>query len=512
METFLLGKTGEAGADVTAPAGNRILRVVQWALVLLAATGAISAMGAVGGCVPDTTPRPGTRAADQPKVLLITIDTLRPDYLSGLGYPLPSSPALDSLMATSTVFTRAVTPIPRTTQALASLMTGCYPKTTGVRTLFQPLRPELVTLAQIAQRSGMSTVAVVSNHVLVPRRRLDRGFDVYDWAADTRDAESTTDAAIAHLSALDAASAVLAWVHYIDPHVPYYPPVEWARAFDPGYDGRYRDHFGQEPGGIDALAYPADLPKEIAVYRNPLPAQVNAHIRRLYAADIRATDEAIRRLLDWAHRQWNGEAVIVVTSDHGESLGEQDYYFDHGDYVNEASVRVPLLFHFPKADPRHGRRDVDDLVSLIDVMPTLLDVMGLPYPAPPAPTLEGRSLVPAIDGYALPARAVFAESGKSFFPASVRRRQSFDVAGRFRSVTLDFWKLVWTPGLPDSTAFELFDLAEDPWEMMDLAGTHRAEIHRLAPLLAAWADTGNTDAPQPPRDEIERLRSLGYIR
>ena len=119
-------------------------------------------------------------------VLLVTVDTLRFDYLSANGYDRPTSPFIDSLSARGYTFTRAVTPIARTTAALASLLTGAYPHTTGVRNLVDSLAPNVVTLAQLARQRGYATVAVVSNHILAPERDLRRGFDVYDFADAAR--------------------------------------------------------------------------------------------------------------------------------------------------------------------------------------------------------------------------------------------------------------------------------------------------------------------------------------
>ncbi|MCZ6767583.1 MAG: sulfatase-like hydrolase/transferase, partial [bacterium] len=121
-------------------------------------------------------------------VLLLTIDTLRPDYLSLNGYDRATSPFLDDFLADAFQFSRAITPIARTTPALASLLTGAYPHTTGVRTLTDSLSDEVTSIAEVFREAGYQTVAVVTNNVLKPERRLDRGFDVYDMERDIRTA------------------------------------------------------------------------------------------------------------------------------------------------------------------------------------------------------------------------------------------------------------------------------------------------------------------------------------
>ena len=219
--------------------------------------------------------------ARPPSVLLLTVDTLRPDYMSMNGYDRATTPVLDSLIAGGFYFEQAVTPVPRTTPALASLLTGAYPHTTGVRTLTDRLAGEVVPLAEVMAHSGYQTVAVVTNQVLA-RRDLDRGFTVYDVAGDIRSAQRTSDAALRWVESLDPAGPVFAWVHYIDPHTPYHSDPTIARRFDPHYHGPYRFQFGAT-GRPDAPAgshhfFPKDLPK----------SEANALLRRLDARDARA--------------------------------------------------------------------------------------------------------------------------------------------------------------------------------------------------------------------------------
>jgi arylsulfatase A-like enzyme len=399
-----------------------------------------------------------------------------------------------------------VTPIPRTTQALASILTGLYPHNHRVRTLFDHLPGEVRLVSELARSAGYRTIAVVSNHVLTAERGLDRGFEIYDSASDAREAAATTEAAIAHLRELDATDDVFLWVHYIDPHVPYFPPRDLAVAFDPDYRDRYRYSFGETKGGVGDNAYPRDLPKADAVYRNPLPDRVNAHVRRLYAADVRATDDAIARLVTWLRDEFGEGWLIVFTSDHGESLGEHAFHFDHGDYVYNAGLRVPLGIVPPSSRPFKRSEPVEDWVSLVDLGPTLAELLELE-----PPPSDGRSLVPYLRGEALAPRPVFGECGKSYYPTLVRRRQSFDVSGRFRSVIDEGWKLIWTPGLPDTQAFELYDLERDPRETQDLYAPDHPRASRLRQLLFEWIrDTPGTVA-QPSAEDLERLRSLGYV-
>ena len=463
-----------------------------------------------GGCRKAEEKSPA-ESAPPCRVLLVTVDTLRWDYLSCNGYDRPTTPFLDELIAGGLYFDHAVTPIPRTTQALASLLSGCYPHTTDVRTLDDQMNPDVYSIAQLARYARFRTIAVVSILVVGARRKLNRGFEVYDHATDIRNAALTTGAAIHHLQSIGPQERVFLWVHYIDPHVAYHPPKNYADQFDPDYKGRYQSHFGTVMPGLNAPQFPRDLGKRVAVFRNPLPDEVNAHIRRLYAGDIRHTDDSIGRLVNWLRDYLGPEWIIAFTADHGESLGEHDYFYDHGDYVYQATLRVPLLIALPESHPWHRTGRVDQVVSLVDLAPTLIELMDLSLPPKRAYELEGRSLVPYLRGESLPSRPVFAECGRAFFKKLVHRRQRFDVAGRFRSVTLGEWKLIWTPEQTEEMEYELYHLRDDPYETNNLYTASHPQVAELQHRLFKWLRHTNEEPKEIDEADLEALRALGYI-
>jgi arylsulfatase A-like enzyme len=473
-------------ARVVAP-GQTLRRWVALALALVLA-----------GCDPE----PG----GPPHVLLVTIDTLRPDYLGLNGYDRDTSPFLDRLLSEGTYFERAQSPIGRTTPALASLLTGAYPHRAGVRTLTDRLSDDVVPLAEILRGAGYQTVAIVSNDVLTPSRGLGRGFDVYDARGGERAGAETAAAALGHLPFLDGARPIFAWVHFIDPHVPYAPPPEISQRFDPGYDGPFRDAFAFRGRSDDGVS----LPKSRATHRNPLPEGVNAHVRRLYAGDIRETDAALEALVQGFRERFVERLLVIVTADHGESLGEHDFYFDHGDYVYNASTRVPLGIVLPQdlAGGRAGR--CHEWVSLVDVAPTLLQLLEI---AAPAGQMEGRSLLPCLRGESLDPVPVFAESGRSFYFDQVRGRRRNDVQGRFRAVTQQGLKLIWTPFATEDREWQLYDVDRDPHETRDL---YRPDHPDVGPLKQALGDWMRRAAPDSSGDEMSeedrrQLRALGYL-
>lgn len=458
------------------------------------------------------------REAPEPSVLLLTADTLRPDYMSLNGYDRPTTPFLDALIAEGYYFEQALAPVPRTTPALASLLTGAYPHTTHVRTLTDRLSPDVVPLTEVLKESGYQTMAVVTNCVLTRERGLARGFDSYDVAPDGRTARETTAAAVRALERIEPSAPLFAWVHYIDPHTPYHPDPAIAARFDPDYRGRYRFNFGElSVAGTGARAvrpFPRDLPKGEATHRNLLPESVNRHVRRLYAADIGGLDAEIERLLEAIRGQLGEDLIVVFAADHGESLGEHDFYFDHGDYVYNAGARIPLAFILPRSHPAHGSGRCRGWVSLVDVVPSLLELMGREPPPAMAAQIEGRSLTRCFRAEALEPEPVFVESGRSYYPQYVPRRVRNDTAGRFRAVTLGDWKLIWTPFQSEALAWELFEVRADPHETRNLYAPDHPEVPRLKAHLETWLagqdESEVAKATEVSEEDREMLRALGY--
>ena len=458
----------------------------------------------------------GPPARRIPSLLLITVDTLRPDYLSINGFDLPTSPSIDALVRSGFYFEQAVSPVPRTTPALAALLTGSYPHTNDVRRLTDRLSDGVGTLAEVLQSRGYQTLAVVTNQVMTRDRGLDRGFDVYDLAGDTRLAKRTTDVALGYLEGLRPGAPAFAWVHYIDPHAPYHSDPAIIEEFAPGYRGRYAQRFGQNGDAYDPRShqpYPDDLPKRVATHRNPLDAETNAHVRRLYAADIRSLDTEVGRLVDAARQRMGDDLLIVFTADHGESLGEHDFYFDHGDYVYNAGTRVPLAFVLPGSHPLHGHGRCSGWVSLVDVLPTVFDLLDQDPPAALDAQMAGQSLIACMRGEPLASRPVFAESGFSYYLPDVKRRVRNTIDGRFRAVVKDDWKLIYTPFAPEGDAWQLYDLAADPHEAHDVYRPDHPMLPILQPALEEFVAHTGTERP---RGEIspadaDALRALGYL-
>jgi choline-sulfatase len=386
-------------------------------------------------------------------ILLVTLDTTRADHLGCYGANFAATPNLDKLARKGVRFEEAISPAPLTLPSHASLLTGMVPRRHGVRNnaLFR-LGPEPELLASVLGRHGYSTAAFVSSVVLDRITGLDRGFDRYDdtlrigpresFDYQERAAIQTNDAVFRHLDELD--EPFFLWVHYFDPHLPYVPP-------DP-YRGRFPD--------------------------------------RPYDGEIAFMDEQFGRLLG-AVRKKKTSLLVVVAGDHGESLGEHGEDA-HGLFVYQATQRVPLIIAGPGV-PRG--KVVTARTGLVDVAPTLLDLLGLP----PLSDVDGESVVPLMRGKSLPPRAYELES---LFPS-----YAYGWAPLHGLINGNY-KYIQAP------RSELYRLSSDPNETRDLVETKtkRAAVmsKNLVLLTADEATPSIADDPDL-AEQKRRLTSLGYL-
>ncbi|MBL8861860.1 MAG: sulfatase [Planctomycetes bacterium] len=468
---------------------------------------AVAALAAllVGACG-DGERAGGTRASRGPaqRVILVTCDTLRADRLGFAGHPLPTSPNLDALAAESTVFENAWAAAPLTGPSLAALLTGRFPDEVGGGPTNRDHMPEeVLTIAEVVRDAGFRTAAFVSNGVL--RRPppeagaigVQQGFEVYDDAMNSKErnrdllertADACTDAALAWLAGRSADEAFFLWVHYQDPHGPYTPPAAHLAPLE-----------GRHPSGPElplgaTHSGRGQIPRYQALPGLTTPGP---YLDR-YDAEVRYFDAELGRLLgELRRRDLLDEALLVVSADHGESLGEGHYWLCHGETLQPELVRVPLLVRYPArltrgAEPPLGAaRRVAAPVGHVDLWPTFVEALGLE-----APRNRGLSLL----GPGLPERRVL--------PQFLR---SLDDPNRHLAVTDGRWRAV----LVRSDPPRLYDLREDPLEREDVADRH-PEV--LADLQARYAEFMRSDPRpwsrpvRPALDALQRrgLQGLGY--
>lgn len=389
-------------------------------------------------------------------VLLISIDTCRADYLSSYGSRRAATPHIDLLAAEGVRFERAISPVPLTLPAHASLLTGTTPPFHGVRAnATYRLAPQNLTLAEILAGHGFATGAVVSAFVLDSRFGLDQGFAHYDdsfeapiaaGVIDQRRGDEVTRRASAWLAENGRAPFFL-FLHYYDPHTPYDAPEPFASEF-------------------------ADDP---------------------YAAEIAYVDYVVGQVIDELKRlELYETTLIVLTADHGEMLGEHGEA-THGWFVYESAIRVPLIVRAPGVAPA----TVVDLAGLIDVVPTVCGLLGIPLPA----EVQGVDLSPLLRGTRGPRepRELYCESLE---PTQYGCNPLLGLVGwRFKYI--------------ETTRPELYDLEGDPGESRDLHADTADRAAELAERLAAQIRDSVRQlpaaAPALDPEARRRIEALGYL-
>lgn len=410
-------------------------------------------------------------------VVLVTLDTTRFDALSSYADSVPGTslvphtPRLDAIAESGTRFSHAFAHTPLTLPSHASIFTGLLPPRHGVRANgFYTLDDEAMTLAEALRDAGYQTAAVVAAYVLERRFGLAQGFDDYDDAslvpnADREAAESSrsapdvTRASFAAIDRFDDERPFFLWAHYFDPHLPYVPAPAFARRFEDSSPGRY-------------------------------------------LAEVTAMDDAIGRLLDGLEARGRLEkTLIVVVADHGEGVLGPHRESDHGIFVYDDTLRIPMMFAAPGALP--SGRVSERLARQVDVLPTILDLVGAEPPA----DIDGDSLVDALgvrdaspdrepDDGTLDSDAAYAEATTPWF--------LYGWATPYALRTSD-WKFI------DAPTPELYDLRADPLEAVNLAGR---ELDRVAAMRAALDRHLEASRAAGSRDldatDRKRLAALGY--
>ncbi len=312
---------------------------------------------------------------DRLNLLIITIDALRADHMSLYGYSRRTSPNLDEFSRRARVFENAFCTIPKTSASLASMLTGLHPSVLKIKPNLGTLRKGFLTLAEALKEKGYTTGASVFNGNLDRAFGFAQGFDFYDevWKRDSRkelSADLITRTAVKFLRE-NADHSFFLWLHYIDPHAPYQPQEKWVEETSGGMDIREvnpRIVVG-EGEWVDLEGHP----------------HLGYYVAR-YDGEIRKADYYVGKVLE----ELKGlgllnKTMVIISADHGEELGEHNLFFDHGPLPFNSSVRIPLILYLPGEKP--GR--IKDAVSLMDVVPTVAEVLNLQFPY----SLTGSSLL-----------------------------------------------------------------------------------------------------------------------
>jgi len=500
-------------------------------------------------------------AASRPNIVLITADTLRADHLGAYGYTKARTPAIDGMFKIGVRFDRALTPFPRTTPALASLMTGLWPQHHGSREVSDPFT-QGTTLAQVLVKNGYATYGVSANWVASRKQNMQQGFQgfISMKRMQTEDRGGfVTDRALKLSRRAPKDKPLFLWAHYMDPHFPYNPPKSFQ---------------GAPPGESCKKIMRAISKKKLRLAvvqgnRARLGEKTVDDCTALYDAEISYMDSQIARLLQGLTADGRLENVILVfTSDHGEAFGDAGLYYEHGSTLHDAVLRVPLLITAPGAKPGAD----SEVMRLEDLMPTVLALADIPKGA--WPSIDGVDQSWRVGRGKRPAKpeelVALAESGSALLlgtavePFEGQKAESNCVHGprfslctrpklgtglydrhqdpklskdvskahpqelavlkaarerwpvgeaRQRSAQRGHYKLVERPRLEGGYSRALYDLEADPAEKVDVSARYPKVVADLAVELMAWSASIPSHAPPPVRDEeqLEMLRALGYV-
>jgi arylsulfatase A-like enzyme/Tfp pilus assembly protein PilF len=399
-------------------------------------------------------------AANKPSLLMITLDTVRADYLSCNGSKRVSTPQLDRLARDGVNFTRARTSVPLTLPAHASIMTGNYPPVHGVRDNGSYRLPEeQLTLAEVLDGHGYETAAFIGAFVLDRDFGLAQGFDVYDegvWGSASvlesliaeRSADAVRNAFSRWLEGRAGEGPFFAWIHLYDPHAPYVPPQP------------FRKRYAENP----------------------------------YAGEIAYTDAVVGKIVeDLESRKLLDSTLVAVVGDHGEALGEHGEQ-THSLLIYNSTIHVPMLLHLPGLIP--PGKTVDHLARTIDLAPTILDYMGI------SQTIgQGTSLRPLVEGETL--NEEISAYSESLYP-------SLNLGwSELRGLEMGEHRFILAPRP------ELYNLTNDPGERENLIESNPTMADELELTLASLMESmpesgGQSRRATDPQTEA-MLRSLGYV-
>lgn len=447
------------------------------------------------------------------KIIFLSIDTLRPDHLGLYGYERNTSPNLDRFSKLCRIFDRAYSTAPWTLPSHASMFTGVPPLVHKMDSIVSILDEGFVTLAEVLESQNFSTAAFVDCPLLLAKYNLDQGFGHYDEKMGG--AESVFPRALEWLSS--QTGDAFAFIHVFDPHGPYEAPEEFAHQF----------RYGETEKGREALR----SIKETGYHKYQKMGAFKSleDIVAAYDAEIALTDREFGKFMDTLQEQASlDDFLIVVVSDHGESLFEHQLYVGHGLFLYENELRVPLLVKYPGSwgrNPPHITGRHADAVTTMDLFWLVLDVVNRSTPPSITQTKSLRTGSPFASG------PVYAFSSNLGGTSTI-----IDGEWKFREIlqvdsatVIDHRLHPLTPHrrnqllnlFPVEEA--LFNLEADPLETQNMIGslpgmerqlknTFRLIMHQWNKGISASSSHAMPEDAELSPEEIEQLRALGYLK
>lgn len=440
---------------------------------------------------------------EEHNIILITIDTLRNDYLNSSGNHTQYTPNIDKLAKRGVQFYTTFNQIPYTVPSLSSIFTSSPPMIHGVYTNNYTLRETPYFLTKILNNHEYKTQAIISGLAKISTG-LNQGFDGYkdNTSGDNRkmrreakplvglgkdynsftmtrgeegfiNAEICSENACAWLEK-NYQKKFFLWIHIWEPHQPYIPPEKYLRIYEDKYEGVEYQYFHEF--------------EKIRKYRTLLLLEVLNHVKNLYSAEVTYTDSQIGRVIrKVVELGILGNTLVVFTADHGEELYEHKYLIGHGRYLYEPSMRIPLIFLSNALPPK----DFIQPVESMDISPTILSFLNIPVPE----KMMGRNLLPLIKGDNF--------KNKEYFIGETEERRFSIYDGE--------WKLLSEKKIMP----ELYNIQVDPGERSNLFESEQKKGLDLNNKLQSWISKYSKEPPvvqiNKDPDMREKLKALGYI-
>lgn len=386
-----------------------------------------------GGC---------SKSKDLPNIIFISIDTLRADHVSCYGYEKKTTPMIDMLAQKGVRFTKAFAPAPWTLPSHASMFTGLYPSKHKAIDERVAVEKDIAMLTEKLQAAGYETGGFVTHYYLSKDYGFDRGFDKFVMKIDEK-AETITKLAATWIRD-NRKKPFFAFIHYFDPHTPYYPPAEFRTKYFPK----------------DLIEIKGDTRDVLSIIHSKYPEKREKTLRALlalYDGEIDYVDSSISELYKKLQLfKLDRNTLIVITSDHGEEFYEHGL-MEHGFTLYQEQLHVPLIFYCPEKIAMGKTSDVP--VSLVDLFPTLLEYAGIPLPE----KLDGNSILPLLKKTAGPI-------GDSWEQRALHAQTTRQGPDRMCIIKNDN-KYIYSPEfrLSDrSFGPEFFNLKKDPAETVNL--------------------------------------------
>ncbi len=425
-------------------------------------------------------------------VVLITIDTLRADHLSCYGYERETTPRIDAIARQGILFKNVVAPSSWTAPSMVSLFTSTYPINHGVihgiefqkvRGFYQEVFSEkLRTLPEILKEDGYTTFGVSSNHTLTAELGFARGFDHFTYL-NWQPADVVNKLACAWDQVIRKSDRFFLWVHYIDPHSPYFPQAPWILRYS-----------SENPAGIQQISrMPA---AELVANVKTNPALLST-VQALYDSEINYVDLYVGELIKRLGLDQN--TLLIITADHGEQFMEHGN-MGHSIALHKEELQVPLIIKLPGTS---AAQSIDQQASIVDVMPTILSLLGIDLPEQTmgTPLLDNRGVLTRLRKI-LPGRQ-----------SAGHRYAELDSRARLKAVIAPPWKYIYDYKAASGL---LYNMISDPFEQKNLAGEQARQAADLRNQLLSFVSGAKSYPPrsqitQISTEEIEKLQTLGYL-